>query len=191
MPITPKKQTILPTWSKRSLEKIYQRPETFIQYISRRRNLSVCKGWQKFSRPADIHSHAKWQAICESWNSLFFYFLRARGYLASQVSLPEMKPVPWFDQEDFQEGFRAWLKDVKAAGLDLERLGAIEWCIWKNESTQREFNGGLHRVTRIAYGPLPEDWGIWLSEPSDPFARDFWALVARPAEIMPGGWPGE
>ena len=203
LPLTAKQTTILHCIAER-----LGASRAFLQ-ISRRRNLSVYKGWQKFSRPADIHSHAKWQAICESWSSLFFYFLHAgvdihqivdgktlfiaflEGYLASQVSLPEMKPVPWFGQEDLHEGFRAWLKNVKAAGLDLERLGSTECCIWKNESIQREFNDGLHRVTGITYGPLPEDWGIWLSEPSDSFAGEFWTLVARPAEIMPGGWPGE
>lgn len=86
---------------------------------------------------------------------------------------------------------RAWLKDMKAAGVDLEKLGATEWCIWKDQSFQREFNGGLHRVIGITYGSRPEDWYIWQSEPSDSFVGDFWALVARPAEIMPGGWPVE
>jgi hypothetical protein len=86
-------------------------------------------------------------------------------------------------------GFRAWLSDLKAAGLDLEMLGATEWYIWKNERIRREFNGDLHRVIGIAYGPRPESWYIWLSEPSDSFVGDFWALIGRPFEIMPGSWP--
>lgn len=180
----------------------------FLQ-ISSRRSLTVDEGYQAFSRPADTHCHNKWQAIFESWNGLFFDFLRVgvdvhqivdgktpffaflEGYLASQVYLPEFKHVPWFGQEDFHIGLRAWLKDMKAAGIDLERFGATECRIWKNPSFQREFNGGLHRVISIAYGSYPEDWYIWQTEPSDSFVGDFWALVARPAEIMPGGWPGE
>lgn len=118
LPLTAKQTTIMHCIAER-----LGASRAFLQ-ISRRTNLSACKGWQKFSRSADIHSHAKWQAICESWNRLFCYFLRARvdihqivggkplfiafleGYFASQVSLPEMKPVPWFGQEGFHEGFR-------------------------------------------------------------------------------------
>lgn len=182
--------------------------QAFLQ-MSSLRNLVIGNGYQSFSRPANTNCQTNWQAIYESWNSLFFDFLRAgvdfhhvvggktpfiaflEGYLASQVSLPEFGQVPWFGQLDFHVGFRSWLRNMKAAGLDLENLGAIEWCIWKNENYEREFDGGLHRVTGITYGPDPEDWYIWLSEPSDSFAGEFWALVARPAEIMPGAWPDE
>ena len=180
----------------------------FLQ-MSCRRNLDVVNRYQRFSRPARTHCHARWQAICESWNSLFFDFLRVgvdvhqivdgktlfiaflEAYLASQVSLPEFNQVQWFDQEEFHVGIRAWLKDMKAAGLNLKALGAKQRRTLESGNVQRDFNGGLHRVTGMSYGPNPEDWYIWLSEPSDSFVGDFWALVARPIETMPGEWPGE
>ncbi|KAN0109982.1 ankyrin [Hyaloscypha variabilis] len=33
------------------------------------------------------------------------------------------------------------------------------------------------RLINIEYGPDPKDWIFWLSEPSDPFAGDFWAMI--------------
>lgn len=203
LPLTSKETTLVHCVAKK-----LGNSQCFLQMCCRR-NLVVYSGYQTFSRPARTHCHAKWQAICKSWNSLFFDFLRVGvdvhqivdgktlfisfldGYLASQVSLSQFNQVPWLGLEDFHVGIRAWLKDMRAAGLDLETLGGNEWRIWKSGNVQREFNGGLHRVTGMAYGPSPEDWYIWLSEPSDSFVGDFWALVARPAETMPGEWPGE
>ncbi|GAB1194712.1 hypothetical protein APSETT444_003958 [Aspergillus pseudonomiae] len=141
--------------------------------------------------------------------SLFFDFLRVggdihqivdgktlliaflEGYLASLLSLSESNQALWLGQEICHAGIRAWLKDMRTAGLDLEGLGAHEWRIWKSGKVQREFNGGFHRVTGIFYGPYPEDWYIWLLEPSDSFVGEFWALVERSAETMPGEWPSE
>jgi len=53
----------------------------------------------------------------------------------------------------------------------------------------------------FTYGPRPEDWKFWFSEPSDPYAGDFWAMVeeGRPwiddeeamgdhPQPMPGSW---
>lgn len=177
--------------------------------MSSRKNLNIGKRHQRFSRPAIDHCHAKLQATCEAWNSLFTDFLRVgvdihqvvdartllsaflEGYLASQVFRWEFERIPWLEKEEVQVGIRALLKDMKAAGLGLETFGASEWCIWNKKGIRRDFNGGLQRVTGITYGPRPEDWYIWLSEPSDTFVGDFWAFVARPAEIMPGAWPGE
>lgn len=201
LPLTAKETTLLHCIANR-----LGASQAFLR-MSCRRNLAIGNKYQQFSRPADVHCQKKWQAICKSWSTLFFEFLRVEvnfhqivdgktlfiafldGYLASQLSLPESKQVPWFDREDFHLGFRAWLRNLKAAGLDLEILGATEWYVWQNERIQREFNGGLHRVIGIAYGPSPEDWCIWLLEPSDSFVGDFWALIGRPLDIMPGSWP--
>jgi hypothetical protein len=75
-------------------------------------------------------------------------------------------------------------------GVDLQDYGAWEtissqnkdfrhfWC-WFSVPSQRfiysaDFN---IRLLSITYGPRPEDWIFWFSEPSDPFAGDFWAMI--------------
>ncbi|KAF4629247.1 hypothetical protein G7Y89_g8899 [Cudoniella acicularis] len=40
----------------------------------------------------------------------------------------------------------------------------------------------------FAYGPSPDDWSIWGSQPTDIFAGDFWRMIESPWERMPGAW---
>ncbi|KGO60495.1 hypothetical protein PEX2_086770 [Penicillium expansum] len=92
-----------------------------------------------------------------------------------------------------------WLEQLETVSVDLNEYGRTEESIWKSGTIQREFgswNGHLKeiqslRVIGFAYGPSPEDWRLWLSEPSDSYVGDFWRMVARPVEVMPGAWPQE
>ncbi|KAE8338873.1 hypothetical protein BDV24DRAFT_137067 [Aspergillus arachidicola] len=203
LPLTPKETTLM-----HCIAEKLGTTQGFLQMSCRWEIVAYCR-YQRFSRPASILCRSRWQAIYESWKSLFFDILPVEGdihqivdgktlliafldgYLASLVSLPESNQALWLGQEIFHVGIRAWLKDMRTAGLNLEELGAHEWRIWKSGKVQMEFNGGVHRLIGIVYGPCPEDWYIWLLEPSDSFVGEFWALVERPAETMPGEWPGE
>jgi hypothetical protein len=49
----------------------------------------------------------------------------------------------------------------------------------------------MQRVIGFAYGHSPEDWNIWLAEASDAFVGQFWDIIERPVEVMPGAWPEE
>lgn len=46
------------------------------------------------------------------------------------------------------------------------------------------------RLINFKYGPSPEDWIFWFSEPSDPFAGDFWAMIEGEEHwrIFEKGW---
>ncbi|RYP07837.1 hypothetical protein DL765_008990 [Monosporascus sp. GIB2] len=59
---------------------------------------------------------------------------------------------------------------------------------------QRMFDMGLASpfdYERYKYGPEPEDWDVYWSEPTDEFAGDFWELVENPPLQVPGAWdPG-
>jgi hypothetical protein len=93
-----------------------------------------------------------------------------------------------------------WLFDLFEYGVDLQDYGAWEtissqnkdfrhsWCYSPRLGNTGNENGDFYeqaflsadfdiRLLKITYGPRPEDWIFWFSEPSDPFAGDFWAMI--------------
>jgi hypothetical protein len=92
-----------------------------------------------------------------------------------------------------------WLSDFLQSGVNLQEYGAWESLSLQNKDFNRlvryhkdreDSEGGesgapqRHKVTRFdirlinfTYGPNPKDWILWFSEPSDPFAGDFWAMI--------------
>jgi hypothetical protein len=40
----------------------------------------------------------------------------------------------------------------------------------------------------FTYGPSPDDWRFWGSDPTDEFAGDFWHMPENPWGRMPGAW---
>jgi hypothetical protein len=40
----------------------------------------------------------------------------------------------------------------------------------------------------LSYGPNPEDWHVWFDNPVDEVVGEFWEMVEREEEIMPGTW---
>lgn len=88
---------------------------------------------------------------------------------------------------------RALLRDFQGDGINLEEFGEREELILKNQGgciDLQIFGRSGHFVIRLigfSYGPIPEDWSLWLSEPSDEFVGDFWVMIDRRLE-MPGGW---
>ncbi|KAH8803963.1 hypothetical protein F5882DRAFT_392697 [Hyaloscypha sp. PMI_1271] len=93
-----------------------------------------------------------------------------------------------------------WLFSLLECGVDLQDYGVWETISSQNKDfrhfwyySSRLGNAGNEnsdfyqsvrysadfdiRLLGITYGPRPEDWIFWFSEPSDPFAGDFWAMV--------------
>jgi len=93
-----------------------------------------------------------------------------------------------------------WLFSLLECGVDLQDYGAWETISSQNKDFRHSWsypprlgNAGNEnsdfyqpvrysadfdiRLLGITYGPRPEDWIFWFSEPSDPFAGDFWAMV--------------
>jgi hypothetical protein len=98
------------------------------------------------------------------------------------------------------EMLRDWLFDLFECGVHLQDYGAWETISSQNKDFRhswdwecsvgrtRDENSDLYqrlifsadfniRLLGITYGPRPEDWIFWFSEPSDPFAGDFWAMI--------------
>lgn len=114
------------------------------------------------------------------------------GYLSSWCKPIELGPA-------CQIAVQVWLKQLEVVGVNLSGYGKAEEYMWKEGITQREFDVWnipeqgfeLQRMIGFSYGPSPENWYIWLSEESDSFVGEFWDMIERPAEVMPGAWPKE
>lgn len=98
-------------------------------------------------------------------------------------------------KDDWNRALREWLADLKAAGIDLNQFGWREDSILKSGMVERDLKwrrsrDHFVRLIGFRYGPFPDDWSIWCSEPTDEFAGEFWAMTERRYE-MPGSWPME
>lgn len=106
------------------------------------------------------------------------------------------KPLEGSLMKKCNKALGALLRDLQGAGVNLKEFGEKEELILKDQGGSidfRIFGRSSHFVIRLigfSYGPTPEDWCLWVSEPSDEFAGDFWAMIDRRME-MPGGWSGD
>jgi hypothetical protein len=144
-----------------------------------------------------------------SWNCLFREFLLAKIDVHQIVD--RRTPLIAFLQGYFYHewgrtknersacvtGLGSWLTELEAAGIDLDGFGQKEVNIWKSENIRRDFRSvsekGVRwkRLINIVYGANPSDWNIWFSESSDSHAGEFWDLLEKETEVMPGSWPVE
>jgi len=118
---------------------------------------------------------------------------------------------------------KCWLEDLLYAGIDLVQYGALEsmalqkrWpmnqeptldcacsrynssCSWPRTCIRTNKCRSPTRLINLHYGPRPEDWIFWLSEPTDEFTGEFWSMIEDPSENeaeeclmefqMPGSW---
>lgn len=182
---------------------------TALSMCHRRQHLVLPYEYQTFVRYLSDDHQTTRQTFRDSWSNLFFDILRAgidihlvvnhktlflafiEGILAWQVSFSKSIQCPRVDTGVLNSVVRAWLKDLKAAGVKLDQFGTNEWCTWSRGDVQRDFVGDVLRVTGMSYGTSPDDWYIWLSEASDTFAAEFWTLIAQPIVTTPGEWPEE
>lgn len=91
-----------------------------------------------------------------------------------------------------------WLEDLLASGVDLVEYGRKEKETWNLLSVLKDvpfaFGWGLgpgadvRHIIGFEFGAAPSEWHIWWSEPTDFMAREFWAMVENPEELMPGSW---
>ncbi|OQD98846.1 hypothetical protein PENSOL_c008G11130 [Penicillium solitum] len=111
----------------------------------------------------------------------------------------ESEYIPEDQRYFFDLALKVWLKTLQKGGVNLERYGRNEERIWKTEWIPRESHQlpdyDRHsrttkaRLIGFSYGPSIEDWHLWVSEPSDSLVGEFWDLIERPVEVMPGAWP--
>lgn len=105
-----------------------------------------------------------------------------------------------------------WGTILYNAKIDLQKYGHDELIIWKSGAIEREWRFRYNerwqvlcrqilmfgffqsqsfrpiRLIGLDYGPLTSDWKIWHSEPTDASVGDFWRLIEKKEELMPGTW---
>lgn len=150
------------------------------------------------------------RSTCDAWGDLCRRFFCVRIDIHDVVdgktpflSFLEGYPSSWYGPTKLglacQIAVQVWLKQLDVGSVDLKAYGKAEECIWKRAIAQREFHvwnipeQGLEsqRMNGFTYGTSHENWYIWLSAESDSFVGEFWDMIERPGEVMPGAWPNE
>ncbi|RYP46480.1 hypothetical protein DL768_007313 [Monosporascus sp. mg162] len=120
--------------------------------------------------------------------------------------------VPYLLSKGLDLGVRnhygiAWIGSLKAAGINVTEYGRCEMELLRDTALTRDFvpcreyyqmhpwkvqdpvwRGVSIRLMGYKYGPEPEDWDVYWSEPTDEFVGDFWELVENPPLQVPGAW---
>jgi len=100
-----------------------------------------------------------------------------------------------------QHAINSWVSTLSDSGVDLMEYGQRERLTWNTIDISMEpppshrwssndyyYYFGRRRLISFDYGPSPKDWILWENEPTDEFAGDFWLMLDRKEEIMPGTW---
>lgn len=137
-----------------------------------------------------------WIGLCHDFLSVgidIHYIINGRTPLLSCI---EGWLSDWSPPAANQLAIQLWLEQLEAVGVDLSEYGKAEEFIWKNQTIRREFEMWSEisitlRVIGFTYGATPKDWHLWLSDPTDEYVGEFWNMIERPVEVMPGAWPQE
>lgn len=193
---------------------------TLVHCVARKigQNLALAQHMECTLRFHGAYSHARRQAYdlqnshYQAWNKLFLEILSTGVglHLLSDRQTPFLSflegYITWLDKKKYlvmawNSGFRVWLKDLQAAGVNLQQFGQNEEKVWKEEliDLEREYFASestwgvpwSRPLIGFSYGSSPNNWVLWLSERCDSFALDFWRLIEREIEVMPGGWSAD
>ena len=91
-----------------------------------------------------------------------------------------------------------YLTTIRAGGVDLAEYGLQEQKLYRDVDIDKEFlvsSSYRNRLRRFVvrligftYGPTPEDWKVWFSEPTDIYVGEFWHGIENPWEHISGAW---
>ncbi|KAJ5166408.1 uncharacterized protein N7482_005189 [Penicillium canariense] len=106
----------------------------------------------------------------------------------------------------FHSIIQSWALELQLAGVDLEKYGAKEKALLMSGvvdpdvyiyvGLQRSGPGiypgkGEHlhfHFLSLEFGPSPKDWKLWASNPVDELVWQFWGMVEKREQVMPGTW---
>jgi hypothetical protein len=144
--------------------------------------------------------------LYEAWNVLFCDFVAANIDIHHVVG--RQTPLSAFLSGYFESfeydmvtpsacntALKIWLTDLKSAGVDLDDFGRAEKDLYDSGAIGEDYPAswvrGQYRLINFTYGTSPHDWHLWISEASDLFAGEFWDMIQREEEVMPGAWPDD
>ncbi|KAJ5832506.1 hypothetical protein N7474_000817 [Penicillium riverlandense] len=107
---------------------------------------------------------------------------------------------------NFDPIIQLWASELQFAGVDLANYGAKEKALYtfgvvnpdvyiyvgleKSGPGHDPETGEFLRFhfLSLEYGPRPEDWKLWASNPVDEMVWEFWEMIERGEQVMPGTW---
>jgi hypothetical protein len=156
------------------------------------------------------HKEARQQrskSLYESWKLIFFELLDAGvdihkvggrstpfsaflfGYFRSGERDPRLRTC--------DTALKIWLESLQTAGIDLKEFGQIEERLLRSGVIDKQLDSmagwytGRPRLYGLTCGPSPDDWHLWISESCEMLVGEFWRLIKRQEEVMPGAWPDD
>lgn len=141
--------------------------------------------------------------LCQISTEYRYYYTPLMLFFHSNaIGLGEIRR-PW---NIFHHLLQRWALELQAAGVDLAAYGAKESDLWKSGAVDTSFKvfvcssyddpfalqlGGQwlkFHLFSLSYGPSLEDWHVWFTNPVDELVGEFWEMIERKEEIMPGAW---
>jgi hypothetical protein len=172
-----------------------------LTYLLSEANYPLC-GWQAFVTQliragVDLSFEAPYgRPLLGVVAGAFSSFKNAQFYDEISPTLEEVLRKP----DKGHLALHAWLHIMKNSGVDLETYGRREASILSREffggssrevllSQRHGSHPGLYlRLIAFEFGPKPEHWKFWFSEPTDQLVGEFWDMIDHPERSMPGAW---
>jgi hypothetical protein len=97
---------------------------------------------------------------------------------------------------DLTPAIQLWVGELQLAGVDLVEYGIKEKALQASDLVDTyldvywQFQEDVlnFRYFSLSYGPNPQDWHIWTSDPVDELANEFWEMMEISVKTMPGAW---
>jgi hypothetical protein len=92
-----------------------------------------------------------------------------------------------------QQGLKHYISELMLLGIDMATIIEIERNVLARQKERTRAAGfrvphELSRIIGINYGPKADDWHLWLSNPLDEWAGEFWDMLDHPERAIPGAW---
>jgi hypothetical protein len=100
------------------------------------------------------------------------------GYSPFQCLLDYFAHRP-FEPEGPEEVLKAWLSDLKEAGVDLQQYGQTEFALHQALVKDSVYCDYLAKDVTFTYGPEVKDWYFRVLWPVNKWAAQFWKMVEK------------
>jgi hypothetical protein len=162
-------------------------------------------GWKSITQElvaggADLHATFSTPYLWICFNSKYAKKYSRVTPLTSMFAGFFSEWIRWCDvRMDPGKAMTFYITTLYNLGVNLKEYGLRESLTWEPLEAQKRYTGGpenyysdyyfgRRRVLGFNYGPYPEDWRVWENESTDEFVGDFWLMLDKKEEVMPGAW---